>query len=91
MTPTFQCVGLEMKHTIDIPKPLSKTNTTLFPIIKERKKILSPFYWGYAKSLQSCPTLFDPIEGSPPGSPIPGIVQARTLEWVSISFSILGI
>ena len=40
-----------------------------------------------AKSLQSCPTLCDPIDCSPPGSPIPGILQARTLEWVAISFS----
>ena len=40
-----------------------------------------------AKSLQSCPTLCDPIDGSPPGFPIPGILQARTLEWVAISFS----
>ena len=40
-----------------------------------------------AKSLQSCPTLCDPKDGSPPGSPIPGILQARTLEWVAISFS----
>ena len=40
-----------------------------------------------AKSLQPCPTLSDPRDGSPPGSPIPGILQARTLEWVAISFS----
>ena len=40
-----------------------------------------------AKSLQSCPTLCDPIDGSPPGSPAAGILQARTLEWVAISFS----
>ena len=40
-----------------------------------------------AKSLQSYPTLCDPIDGSPPGSPIPGILQARTLEWIAISFS----
>ena len=40
-----------------------------------------------AKSLQSCPTLCNPIDGGPPGSPIPGILQARTLEWVTISFS----
>ena len=39
-----------------------------------------------AKSLQSCPTLCDPIDGSPPGSAVPGILQARTLEWVAISF-----
>ena len=37
-----------------------------------------------AKSLQLCPTLYDPIDGSPPGSPVPGILQARTLEWVAI-------
>ena len=41
----------------------------------------------YAKSLQSCPTLCDPIDGSPPGSPIPGILQARVLEWGAIAFS----
>ena len=40
-----------------------------------------------AKSLQSCPTLCDPVDGGPPGSPFPGILQARTLEWVAISFS----
>ena len=40
-----------------------------------------------AKLLQSCPTLCDPIDGSPPGSPVPGILQVRTLEWVAISFS----
>ena len=48
-------------------------------------------YWhaaaAAAKSLQSCPTLCDPIDGSPPGSPVPGILHARILEWVAISFS----
>ena len=59
---------------------------------------LLPFGWSFflkkildaaaaAKSLQLCPTLCDPIDGSPPGSPDPGILQARTLEWVAISFS----
>ena len=43
-----------------------------------------------AKLLQSCPTLHDPTDGSPPGSPVPGILQARTLEWVAISFSTYG-
>ena len=43
-----------------------------------------------AKLLQSCLTLGDPIDGSPPGSPVPGILQARTLEWVAISFSNAG-
>ena len=47
-------------------------------------------YAAAAKSLQSCPTLCDPIDGSPPGSPVPGILQARTLEWVAISFSNAG-
>ena len=40
-----------------------------------------------AKSMQSCLTLCDPIDGSPPGSPVPGILQARILEWVAVSFS----
>ena len=40
-----------------------------------------------AKSLQSCPTLYNPIDGSPPGSPVPGILQARVLEWGAIAFS----
>ena len=47
----------------------------------------SPAAAAAAKLLQSCPTLCDPIDGSPPGSPIPGILQARTLEWVASSFS----
>ena len=47
----------------------------------------SPAYFSSAKSLQSCPTLCDPIDGSPPGSSVPGIFQARILEWVAISFS----
>ena len=42
-----------------------------------------------AKSIQSCRTLCDPIDGSPPGSAVPGILQARTLEWVAIAFSIV--
>jgi len=47
------------------------------------------FKFAAAKSLQSCPTLCDPIDGSPPGSPVPGILQARTLEWIAISNIIL--
>ena len=47
----------------------------------------SPAAAAAAKSLQSCPTLCDPIDGSPPGSPVPGILQTRTLEWVAISSS----
>ena len=52
--------------------------------------ILSFKIFKAAKSLQSCPTLCDPRDSSPPGSPIPGILQARTLEWVAISFSNAG-
>ena len=47
----------------------------------------NPYQAAAAKSLQSCPTLHDPIDGSPPGSSIPWILQARTLEWAAISFS----
>ena len=50
-----------------------------------RKKI--HLYNAAAKLLQLCPTLCDPIDGSPPGFPVPGILQARTLKWVAISFS----
>ena len=45
------------------------------------------YFAAAAKSLQSCPTLCDPTDGSPPGSPVPGILQARILEWVAFSFS----
>ena len=55
------------------------------------KKVIANLYRctnaAAAKSLQSCPTLCDSIDGSPPGSPVPGILQARTVEWVAISFS----
>ena len=54
---------------------------------EDRKSTLVHTAAAAAKSLQSCPTLCDPIDGSPPGSPVPGILQARTLEWVAISFS----
>ena len=52
-----------------------------------KKKIYDKAAVAAAKSLQSCPTLCNPRDGSPPGSPVPGILQARTLEWVTISFS----
>ena len=54
---------------------------------KKKKKLKCLIGFLAAKSLQSCPTLCDPKDGSPPGSPVPGVVQARTLEWVAISFS----
>ena len=52
-----------------------------------KKHILIIKLYHATKSLQSCPTLCDPIDGSPPGSPVPGLLQARILEWVAISFS----
>ena len=57
----------------------------------ERIALIYPYIYtaatAAAKSLQSCPTLCDPRDSSPPGSPVPGILQARTLEWAAISFS----
>ena len=52
-----------------------------------KMKTQQPKTYANAKSLQSCPTLCDPIDGSPPGSAVPGILQARILEWVAISSS----
>ena len=60
--------------------------TTLIGETECRQLILCPAA-AAAKSLRSCLTVCDPIDGSPPGSPVPGILQARTLEWVAISFS----
>ena len=57
-------------------------NVTFFFLLFQKVSMLCN-----AKSLQSCPTLCDPVDGSPPGSAIPGILQARTVEWVAISFS----
>ena len=68
------------------PKRFTKYCVT-FIYRKSRCKLIEVAAAAAAKSLQSCPTLCDPMEGSPPGSPIPGILQARTLEWVAISFS----
>ena len=61
--------------------------TPLLPEMINEQQTPAPAAAAAAKSLQSCPTLCDPIDGSPPGSPIPGILKARTLEWVAISFS----
>ena len=55
--------------------------------VAKRQTRLNDFMYVPTKSLQSCLTLCDPTDGSPPGSPVPGILQARTLEWVAISFS----
>ena len=67
----------------DFSRPAARQGTTR----DFRRKAIPRNAAAAAKSLQSCPTLCDPIDGSPPGSPVPGILQARTLGWVAISFS----
>ena len=80
------------------PSPYDLSNTGIepgFPALQAdslpseppRKSQINTAAAAAAKSLQSCPTLCDPRDGSPPGSPVLGILQARTLEWVAISFS----
>ena len=77
---------------------LAKKFVRVFPELKPKRTFWLNQYFisvsrsaaAAAKSLQSCPTLCDPIDGSPPGSPVHGILQARTLEWVAISFSNAG-
>ena len=67
---------------------LTKCSLKEFDIKSQAMSTRSPICTAAAaKSLQSCPILCDPIEGSPPGSPVPGILQARVLEWVAIPFS----
>ena len=74
---------------ITLPTKVCLVKAMVFPVVLYRceswtvKKAAA----AAAKSLQSCPTLCDPIGGSPPGSAVPGILQARTLEWLAISFS----
>ena len=70
-------------------KPVHKCSLLLY--CNNQKLEASQISAAAAKSLQSCPTLCDPIDGSPPGSPVPGILQARILEWVAISFSISNV
>ena len=72
-------------HWAEIPKKLK--HTVQWSLILLHACMLSSFSPSAAKSLQSCPALCDPIDGSPPGSPVPGILQARTVEYVAISFS----
>ena len=84
---------LHLQHCRQILYPLSHlgspcakhTRTLVYVVLFNPYK--SPAAAAAAESLQLCPTLCDPIDGSPPGSPVPGILQARTLEWVAISFS----
>ena len=78
-------------YKANIPDPPPFCTTTPFKYIHSKDPALFQklvaFTTTAAKSLQLCLTLCDPIDGSPPGSPVPGILQARTLEWVAISFS----
>ena len=64
-----------------------KTHNGLKILREQMLTVRACSHYAAAKSLQSCPTLCDPIDGSPPGSSIPGILQARMLKWVAISFS----
>ena len=75
---------------ITLPTKVHLVKAMVFPVVMhgcESWTIKKAAAAAAAKSLQSCPTLCDPIDASPPGSPVPGILQARTLEWVAISFS----
>ena len=73
--------SMDQNHYSSVSKEMLFYSEVIFP-----KPIM--LHAAAAKSLQLCPTPCDPIDGSPPGSPVPGILQARTLEWVAISFSI---
>ena len=94
--------AIQPSHPLSSPSPLPSIFPSISVFSNESvRHIRWPQYWSFsfsispssvaatatAKSLQSCPTLCDPIDGSPPGSPVPGILQARTLEWVVISSS----
>ena len=78
------CGGRSLKLSEISPVPFSKS---AFPASSPLSPTCPRSAAAAAKSLQSCPTLCDPVDGSPPGSPVPGILQARTLEWVAIAFS----
>ena len=86
-------IVLQVQETL--PQELNVNHSMVIWHLKQTGKVKKLSKWvlhaaaaaAAAKSLQSCPTLCNPIDGSPPGSPIPGILQARTLEWVAISFS----
>ena len=83
--------AIQPSHPLSSPFPPAPTPSQhpgLFRWVSSSHQVANVrFAAAVAKSLQSCPTLCDPIDGSPPGSSVPGILQARTLEWVAISFS----
>ena len=77
----------ELKSLLTMMKEESEKVGLKVNIQKTKVMVSDPTAAAAAKSLQSCPTLCDPRDGSPPGSPVPGILQTRALEWVAISFS----
>ena len=82
--------GILKSRDMVLPTKVCLVKAMIFPVFMygcESWTIKKAAAAAAAKSHQSCPTLWDPIDGSPSGSPIPGILQARTLEWVAISFS----
>ena len=98
---SFLTVSVDWKSKIRVPSVrfwrgssfwLPDSHLLIVSSCREEKEgaLVSHPHLAAAKSHQSCPTLWDPIEGSPPGSPARGILQARTLEWVAISFSSAG-
>ena len=81
----YWVMGCVLKFSRSWPIVLQCGCSIMFPVLLGEESFSCTT--AAAKPLQSCPTLCDPIDGSPPGSPIPGILQARILEWVAISFS----
>ena len=76
-----------ISRDITLPTKVHLVKVMVFPAVMYGCESWTIKKAAVAKSLQSCPTLCDPIDSSPPGSPVPGILQARTLEWLAISFS----
>ena len=77
----------EARQARTLENTLAGSNSSQFPLFQKIPDNCWYAAAAAAASLQLCPTLFDPIDSSPPGSPVPGILQARTLEWIAISFS----
>ena len=83
LTSMFPSLFLSLSHTYTHTRTLSHTHT----FTHTHPTVMKDTAAAANKTLQSCLTLCDPIDGSPPGSPVPGILQARTLQWVAIPFS----